>query len=56
MLRTRITKDEFTRLHLAQGDTVSFQIREYRVLARAGESLPAEVSAVHQTAPFGEGI
>ncbi len=56
VLRTRITKDEFTRLHLAQGDTVSFQIREYRVLARAGESLPAEVSAVHQTAPFGEGI
>jgi sulfate transport system ATP-binding protein len=56
VLRTRITKDEFTRLHLAQGDAVSFQIREYRVLARAGESLPAEVSAVHQTAPFGEGI
>lgn len=26
------------------------------LLARAGESLPAEVSAVHQTAPFGEGI
>lgn len=56
VLRTRITKDEFTRLHLAQGDKVSFQIREYRVLARAGESLPAEVSAVHQTAQFGEGI
>jgi hypothetical protein len=35
---------------------VSFQIREYRVLSRDGDSLPAEVSAVHQTADFGGGI
>ena len=56
VLRTRITKDEFTRLKLAQGDAVSFQVREYRVLSRDGDSLPAEVSAVHQTADFGGGI
>lgn len=56
VLRTRITKDEFVRLGLAQDSEVSFDIREYRVLARDGEHLPPEVSAVHHAPSFAEGI
>jgi sulfate/thiosulfate transport system ATP-binding protein len=56
VLRTRITKDAFVRLGLAQGDEVSFQIREYRVLARDGDQLAAEVAAVHQAPTFAEHI
>lgn len=56
ILRTRITKDEFVRLSLAEDQEISFQIREYRILARDGEGLTPEVSAVHQTPSIGEGI
>jgi sulfate transport system ATP-binding protein len=55
-LRTRITKDEFVRLGLAEDKEISFQIREYRVLSRDGFSLNPEVSAVHQAPSIGEGI
>jgi sulfate/thiosulfate transport system ATP-binding protein len=55
-LRTRITKDEYVRQGLAQGQTVSFQIREYRVLSAGGDALAAEVSAVHAAPTFAEGI
>jgi sulfate/thiosulfate transport system ATP-binding protein len=48
VVRTRITKEEFNRLGLAEGSEVSFQIREYRVLAREGSELPPEVSVAHQ--------
>ena len=56
VIRSRITKDEFTRLGLAEGDEVSFQVREYRVLARDGDGLGPEVSAVHHVGTAGEGI
>jgi sulfate/thiosulfate transport system ATP-binding protein len=55
-LRTRITKDEFVRLGLAEDQEISFQIREYRVLSRDGFALNPEVSAVHQAPSIGEGI
>jgi sulfate transport system ATP-binding protein len=56
VIRTRITKDEFVRLGLAEDHEVSFQIREYRVLARDGEHLAPEVSSLHHTPTFAEGI
>jgi sulfate transport system ATP-binding protein len=55
-LRTRITKDEFVRNGLAQGQTVSFQIREYRVLSVGAEGLAPEVAAVHSVPHIAEGI
>ena len=55
-LRTRITKDEFVRLGLAEDKEISFQIREYRVLSRDGFALSPEVSAVHQLPSIAENI
>jgi sulfate transport system ATP-binding protein len=56
-IRTRITKDDFVRLGLAEGDSLSFNIREYRVLSRDGDALPPEVAAVHQApSSYAEGI
>jgi sulfate/thiosulfate transport system ATP-binding protein len=55
-LRTRITKDEFVRLGLAEDKEISFQIREYRVLSRDGFDLNPEVSAVHQLPSIAENI
>jgi homoserine kinase type II len=54
--RTRITKDEFVRLGLAEDKEISFQIREYRVLSRDGFDLSPEVSAVHQLPSIAENI
>jgi len=56
ILRTRIVKDEFLRQGLEQGSSVSFQIREYRVLSTGASSLPPEVATVHSAATFAEGI
>jgi len=56
VIRSRITKEEFSRLGLEKDASVSFQIREYRVLARDGEHLAPEVSAVHPATPYAEGI
>ena len=56
VLRTRIVKDEFIRQGLEQGSSVSFQIREYRVLSTGAHSLSPEVSTVHSAANFAEGI
>lgn len=55
-LRTRITKDEYVRLGLSQGQTVSFQIREYRVLSGGDGTFSSEVSTVHGKPTFAEGI
>ena len=55
-LRTRITKDEYVRLGLAQGQTVSFQIREYRVLSGGDGTLTSEVFGVHGAPTFAENI
>ena len=56
VIRARITKEEFQRLGLVEGDVVSFNIREYRVLAREGAALETEVAQAHQAPNFAEGI
>lgn len=56
ILRTRIVKDEFLRQGLEQGSSVSFQIREYRVLSTGTNNLSPEVATVHSAANFAEGI
>lgn len=56
IVRARISKEEFERSGAAQGDEVSFQIRNYRVLARDGEALAPEVSTVHSTHDYDAGI
>ena len=54
-IRTRIIKEEFTRLGITEGAEVSFQIREYRVLSREGDALTNEVP-VAQLVSLAEGI
>ena len=56
IIRARIGKEEFRRLGLMEGREVSFQIREYRILARDGEPLGQEVRALQSSANFAEGI
>ncbi|MSU35388.1 MAG: ABC transporter ATP-binding protein [Pedosphaera sp.] len=55
VVRARMSKEDYARLSLQDGMDVSFQIREYRVLAREGENLTPEVSIAHPTV-LGEGI
>jgi sulfate transport system ATP-binding protein len=47
-LRSRMTKEEYAQLQLADGQPVSFQIRQYRVLARDAGSLPPELQAAYE--------
>jgi sulfate/thiosulfate transport system ATP-binding protein len=57
ILRSRMTKEEYSRLGLRDGMKVSFQIRNYRVLAREGEVLAPEVATTHEIpVTLGEGI
>lgn len=56
LIRTRVSKEEFGRQQLQEGDTVSFQIRNYRVLAREGDSLSPETATIHATRDFDAGI
>jgi sulfate transport system ATP-binding protein len=57
LIRARMTKEEYSHHGLADGREVSFQIRQYRVLAREGDKLSPEVAATHDV-PLtpGEGI
>ncbi|MBL9172482.1 MAG: ABC transporter ATP-binding protein [Verrucomicrobiales bacterium] len=55
-IRARVSKEDFTRHGIGEGDEVSFQIRNYRVLARDGDSLAPEVSTVHTAMEFDAGI
>jgi len=50
-LRSRITKEEYEQLGLKDGLEVSFQIRNFRVLARDTGSLAPEQEIVHQPPP-----
>jgi sulfate transport system ATP-binding protein len=43
LLRARMTKEEYQQLRLADGQAVSFRIRQYRVLGAASEPLAPEV-------------
>ncbi|MGA2174009.1 MAG: ABC transporter ATP-binding protein [Verrucomicrobiota bacterium] len=57
VIRSRMSKEDYTRLGLADGRPVSFQIRAYRVLSREGEPLADEVATTHEVQPhLGEGI
>ncbi len=57
VVRARMTKEEYALLGMEDGREVSFQIRQYRVLAREGAELTPEVATVHQAPPnLGEGI
>jgi len=56
-IRSRMTKEEYAFQGLADGKEVSFQIRQYRVLAREGEKLAPEVAVTHDVPlTLGEGI
>jgi sulfate/thiosulfate transport system ATP-binding protein len=50
-LRSRITKEEYALLGLHDGRKVSFQIRQYRVLAREGGELPPELQMTYDVPP-----
>src|SRR5262245_8533295 len=56
-IRARMTKEEYAQQGLEDGKEVSFQIRQYRVLAEEAAPLPPESEAGYQTPPiFGEHI
>ncbi|MDB6125680.1 MAG: cysA [Pedosphaera sp.] len=50
-LRSRMTKEEYAQLGLEDGRRVSFQIRQYRVLARENALLPEELQAIYEPPP-----
>jgi len=57
VLRSRITKEEYAQLGLEDGREVSFQIRNYRVLATESAALTAEREITYQPPPtIGEHI
>src|SRR6266403_1847283 len=57
LIRARMTKEEYGFQGLDEGKEVSFQIRQYRVLAREGEELAPEVAVTHDVpVALGEGI
>src|ERR1051325_9599161 len=56
-LRCRMTKEEYAALGLHDGHKVSFQIRQYRLLARGDGKLGPEVNTVYDVPPMiAEGI
>jgi sulfate transport system ATP-binding protein len=57
ILRSRMTKEEYAQLGLEDGREVSFQIKNYRVLASEGARLSAELESAYQAPPtIGENI
>lgn len=57
ILRCRMTKEEYAANGLSDGQRISFQIRQYRLLARGEEELPAEQNTVYDVPPsIAEGI
>ncbi len=56
-LRARMSKEEYAHQGLEDGKEVSFQIRQYRVLAREAGALPPETELGYPAPPaFGENI
>lgn len=45
VIRSRLSKEEYSRLGLADGRRVSFQIKNYRVLSNTDAPLPVEITA-----------
>jgi sulfate transport system ATP-binding protein len=57
VIRARMSKEDYAHQGLEDGKEVSFQIRQYRVLARDQNALPAETELIYQTPPVvGENI
>ncbi|MGH7968524.1 MAG: Fe3+/spermidine/putrescine ABC transporter ATP-binding protein, partial [Limisphaerales bacterium] len=57
VIRARMSKEEYTHQALEDGREVSFQIRQYRVLAREQAALPPESELNYQPPPaLGENI
>ena len=57
ILRSRMTKEEYAQLNLQDGREVSFQIKNYRILASKANGLSPEIEAPYQPPPtFGENI
>jgi hypothetical protein len=56
-IRARMTKEEYAQNCLEDGKEVSFQIRQYRLLAREHAALPPESELKYQPPPtIGENI
>ena len=51
IVRARMTKEEYAQHALEDGKEVSFQIRQYRVLAREAAALPPESEISYQAPP-----
>lgn len=57
VIRARMTKEDYSRECLEDGREVSFQIRQYRLLARESSELPPETELSYTVPPvFGENI
>jgi sulfate transport system ATP-binding protein len=57
VVRARMSKEDYAREGLEDGREVSFQIRQYRVLARRTSALPPETELLYQPPPVvGENI
>jgi sulfate transport system ATP-binding protein len=53
VVRSRIAKEEFTRLGLEDGQKVSFEIKTYRILSKIDDPLSNEVSPAFETSFIG---
>jgi sulfate transport system ATP-binding protein len=51
IIRARMTKEEYAQHALEDGKEISFQIRQYRVLAREAAALPPESEITYPTPP-----
>jgi hypothetical protein len=51
VIRARMSKEDYAREGLEDGREVSFQIRQYRVLARDRAALPPEAELGYQQPP-----
>jgi ABC-type Fe3+/spermidine/putrescine transport system ATPase subunit len=51
IIRSRMSKEEYSRLGLADGHRVSFQIKTYRILSKIDDPLGCEVATSHDTTP-----
>ena len=51
IIRSRMSKEEYSRLGLGDGQQVSFQIKTYRILSKIDDPLACEVATTHETTP-----
>jgi sulfate transport system ATP-binding protein len=51
IIRSRMSKEDYARLGLADGCNVSLRIRSYRILAKEGEPLGSEVATAYDVTP-----